>query len=139
MIFHIGNYGWARVDIGENGSIFTGSASYLNDTPVDFLEAFKDCVDNYSTPTIKCDEEGSEFIIVVDDYRTYIISERDDTRLFTWEIHRKDFIKQVLIDIESQLENAVHFMYDDEDEKELEERKNKIITLISDIRKGLNI
>ena len=47
--------------------------------------------------------------------------------------------KQVLIDIESQLENAVHFMYDDEDEKELEERKNKIITLISDIRKGLNI
>ena len=90
MIFHIGNYGWARVEIGEDGSIFTGSASYLNDTPIDFLEEFKRCVNNYSTPTIKCDEEGSEFIIVVDDYRTYIISERDETRFFIWEIDIKD-------------------------------------------------
>ena len=139
MIFHIGNYGWARVEIGENGSIFTGSASYLNDTPVDFLEAFKGCVDNYSTPTIKCDEEGSEFIIVVDDYRTYIISERDETRFFIWEIDRKDFIKQVLIDIESQIDNAVHFMYCDEDEAELEKRRNEIIESIEYIRKGMKI
>ena len=68
MIFHIGQHGWARVEIGENGSIFTGSASYLNDTPIDFLDAFKHYLTNGIIPTIKCDEEGSEFIIIVDDY-----------------------------------------------------------------------
>ena len=139
MIFHIGNYGWARVEIGENGSIFTGSVSYLNDTPMDFLEEFKRCIDDYVTPSIKCDEEGSEFIIVVDDYRTYIISERDETRLFTWEINRKDFINQILLDIESQMYNAVHFMYNDKNVDELEERKNKMKILIEEIRKGLKI
>jgi hypothetical protein len=139
MILHIGNYGWARVEIGEDGDIFTGSASYLNDTPVDFLEEFKRCVDSYSTPTIKCDEEGSEFIIVVDDYRTYIISERDETRFFTWEIDRKKFVEQVLLDIESQIDNATHFMYCDEDEDELRKRKNEIIELIDYIRKGMKI
>ena len=139
MIFHIGNYGWARVEIGEDGSIFSGSASYLNDTPIDFLEEFKRCVDNYSTPTIKCDEEGSEFIIVVDEYRTYIISERDETRFFIWEIDRKEFVKQVLLDIESQLDNATHFMYCDESEEELEKRRNEIVESIEYIRKGMKI
>ena len=139
MIFHIGNYGWARVEIGDDGSIFTGSASYLNDTPVDFLEEFKRCVDNYSTPTIKCDEEGSEFIIVVDEYRTYVISERDETRFFIWEIDRKEFVKQVLLDIESQLDNATHFMYCDESEEKLEKRRNEIIESIEYIRKGMKI
>ena len=139
MIFHIGNYGWARVEIGDDGSIFSGSASYLNDTPIDFLEEFKRCVDNYSTPTIKCDEEGSEFIIVVDEYRTYIISERDETRFFIWEIDRKEFVKQVLLDIESQLDNATHFMYCDESEEELEKRRNEIIESIEYIRKGMKI
>ena len=139
MIFHIGNYGWARVEIGEDGSIFSGSASYLNDTPIDFLEEFKRCVDNYSTPTIKCDEEGSEFIIVVDEYRTYVISERDETRFFIWEIDRKEFVKQVLLDIESQLDNATHFMYCDESEEELEKRRNEIVESIEYFRKGMKI
>ena len=139
MIFHIGNYGWARVEIGDDGSIFSGSASYLNDTPIDFLEEFKRCVDNYSTPTIKCDEEGSEFIIVVDEYRTYVISERDETRFFIWEIDRKEFVKQVLLDIESQLDNATHFMYCDESEEELEQRKSEIVESIEYIRKGMKI
>ena len=139
MIFHIGNYGWARVEIGDDGSIFAGSASYLNDTPIDFLEEFKRCVDNYSTPTIKCDEEGSEFIIVVDEYRTYVISERDETRFFIWEIDRKEFVKQVLLDIESQLDNATHVMYCDESEEELEKRRNEIVESIEYIRKGMKI
>ena len=139
MIFHIGNYGWARVEIGEDGSIFSGSASYLNDTPIDFLEEFKRCVNNYSTPTIKCDEEGSEFIIVVDEYRTYVISERDETRFFIWEIDRKEFVRQILLDIESQLDNATHFMYCDESEEELEKRRNEIVESIEYIRKGMKI
>ena len=103
------------------------------------MAEFKRCVDSYSTPTIKCDEEGSEFIIVVDDYRTYIISERDETRFFTWEIDRKKFVKQVLLDIESQIDNATHFMYCDEDEDELRKRKSEIIELIDYIRNGMKI
>ena len=97
MIFHIGNYGWARVEIGDDGSIFSGSASYLNDTPIDFLEEFKRCVDNYSTPTIKCDEEGSEFIIVVDEYRTYIISERDETRFLFGKLIEKNLLNRFFL------------------------------------------
>lgn len=134
MILEIEKYGWAKIYIGENGSIFIGDASYLSDVPLDFLEAFKLYVDNGKIPVIKCDEEGSEFIIVVDDITTYIISEREKTECFSWEISCENFIRQIITDIELQLDGVADFMCE-EDGKE--ERKEKIISLVSYIKEKL--
>lgn len=132
MILEVKKYGWANINIGNDGSIFKGRVSYLRDTPLEMLETFKLYVDSNIVPTIKCDEEGSEFLIVVDKYTTHIISERDSFQYYNWDISCKDFICQVIKDIEMQIENVVMFMDD-----EIEDRKNKIEKLILYIKEHL--
>ena len=132
MILKIDEYGWANIYIGDNGSIFTGRASYLRDTPLEMLNAFKLYVDNETIPVIKCDEEGSEFLIIVDEYATYIISNRKNVECCSWNISCKDFILQVLKDIKSQMRNAIFFMCDDEEEKEREEKIKHLISYIEE-------
>lgn len=134
MILEIGEYGWAKIYIGDNGSIFTGKASYLRDTPMEILEAFKLYIDKNIIPTIKCDEEGSEFIIVVDEYTTHIISERNIIQHFSWDISCKDFILQTIDDIEHQLDNAISFMCDEDDEN----KQETMLFLIQYIKENLN-
>lgn len=134
MILLLKKYGWAEIHIGDNGSIFKGQVSYLRDTPMELLENFKLYVDSGIIPAIKCDEEGSEFLIVIDEYNTHIISERKDFEYCNWEISCNDFVLQVVEDIENQLDDAVAFMCDDENYKE---RRQIMLSLIHYIKEKL--
>jgi hypothetical protein len=97
------------------------------------LEAFKLYIDKKIIPTIKCDEEGSEFLIIIDEYITHIISERDRIQYFNWDISCKDFILQIVQDIEQQLDDAVSFMCDENNK----EKKEILLSLIKYIKENL--
>jgi hypothetical protein len=105
-----------------------------------FLSAFKTYIDAEATPVILCDEEGSEFTIVVEEYYTHIIVKREDVSLITVEIDRKDFIDAVLKDIENELEwFSVEFSSESEDANEILQRKIDMLTIIQYIRKGIEV
>ena len=105
-ILTIGKYGWADVKIGE----FHGKASYLQETPFDFLRAFANYTETNIIPTIDCDEEGSRFIVVVDEMEVYIIAEREDAQLYHFPVCRKKFMHDVVKDIEDQIDAAAEFV-----------------------------
>ena len=75
---------------------FRGSAGYLNDVPFDFLYAFRQWIDNKTVPVIFCDEEGSEFRIIVEEFSTYIIHEREEAKLEVVDTTRKSFIETII-------------------------------------------
>ena len=95
--------GWCGVAIDD----FRGNASYLTDVPLDFLYAFKQWIDNKTIPVIFCDEEGSEFRIIVEEFNTYIIHERGTAELKVVDITRKSFVETILKDI---TEKTVFFL-----------------------------
>ena len=108
--------GWCQIHIGE----FHGNASYLTDVPMQFLDSFELFSNNYATPVLSFDEEGSDFIIIVDEYTTYVISERATTKLYKTEVDRRDFIESIIKDIEDNFEEFVRWYISDPD-TELEE------------------
>ena len=117
-------YGWTNVTIGE----FQGRASYLTDVPMDclisFINSFK-----YGIPaSVFFDEEGSTFTLVTESYNnTYIISEREDTELININKRFLDLAKELIKDIEDNLEDWVFWEdYYDDSEDTLNKRRKLI-------------
>ena len=129
--------GWCDVVFKDDKSEFRGSASYLEDVPFDFLFAFSDYIDTKRMPIIECDEEGSEFIIISTEYDTYVISERDETRTYKFDMRRKEFMKVVVEDIKEQIDMAVDFVYSDYTEDERMRRKKEMLKIINKIERYL--
>ena len=135
-ILNKGNSGWCSVKIDE----FSGSASYVTDVPMDFLNAFKIFIDTGAIPVVFCDEEGSEFRIIVEEFYTYIISEREDAKLIVVEMDRREFVDTILSDIEGELDwFAVEFADDITDENDVLQRKINILTTIQYIRNNFEV
>lgn len=127
--------GWCKVHIGD----FTGNASYLTDVAFDFLYTFKQWIDNKCIPVIFCDEEGSEFRIIIEEMNIYIIHEKLFAKLYTIECNRVDFVLQVLKDIENNLDFfAKEFCdYEELDADELLQRKIDILNDIKYIKENI--
>lgn len=108
-------YGWSDVFIGD----FKGRCSYLTDVPVDILNAFINAI-KYDLPaSVFFEEEGSEFTLVSSRYNTYIISDREETKLYQSEISIFELAKEVISDIETNLDEWIDWMnYQDYDSKE---------------------
>ena len=108
-------YGWSDVSLGN----FKGRCSYLTDVPVDILNAFINAI-KYDLPaSVFFEEEGSEFILVSSLYNTYIISDRKETKLYQSEISIFELAKEVISDIETNLDEWIDWMnYQDYDSKE---------------------
>lgn len=72
-------HGWCNFDIGS----FHGTPSYLTDVPSDLLEAFAKYYKEGST-VCSFDEEGTEFLFVIDSYTCgiFVIAMRTDTQLY---------------------------------------------------------
>ena len=134
FLFHSG-HGWCNLNIGG----FTGRASYLTDVPFDFLDAFENYINYSSVPVIFCDEEGSEFRLVIEKLCIYIIIEREEEpKIMIIDIKRKDFITGILSDIEEQLDGLVNdFSYEDLDETTILQRKIDALTKIKYIKEHM--
>lgn len=122
-------YGWCNFDL-EN---FHGTPSYITDIPFDLL----DCVIQYiKTGCGSCwfDEEGTSFTLVLTPYDVYIISEKDNSYLYKFNINIENLIKEIINDIEKNIDNWDSFYYSN---KEL--YKTLIESKIKFIKKEMNI
>ena len=113
-------YGWCDFKLGN----FTGTPSYLTNVPMDLLDA---CIDYYTRRygVAHFDEEGSEFILLLEGYTPYIIEEKDDVKVHAfYDLNIKDLAKEVITDIISNLDGwCDNFVrYGDPKDQELSEQ-----------------
>ena len=124
--------GWCNFELGE----FKGSPSYLTDVPLDILEM---CIDyKKKNASICCfDEEGSDFVLIFANGEVFIIAAREDSMLYKFpETTPEALIKEIVLDIERDLElwNAEFTM--EEEHNEIKKHKLKIIQKVEEL-KGL--
>ena len=111
---------------------FKGSPSYLTDVPVDLLTAF---IDYHAKGCGMCwfDEEGTEFTLVITPYSLFIIEEKDNPVLHDFsEMKIENLEKELIEDIEKDLNGWSEFITDDDREKILQHRneiRQKIVML----------
>lgn len=114
-------HGWCDFILGD----FYGSPSYLTDVPNDLLDAFISYHANgYGIAWF--DEEGTEFTLVITPYSIFIIEEKDKPILYDFsEVNVEDLEKELIEDIEKNLEGWSEFSTDD-DEEEITEHLSEI-------------
>ena len=125
-------YGWTDITLGD----FAGRGSYLTDIPVDLLNAFINALRDFIPASVFFDEEGSEFTLVSHFNGTYIIVEREEKpELISVDIRFVELIKEVINDIESDIEGWADWMcYYDLTEEELTQRENLLKSKIEELK-----
>lgn len=122
MIRNNGN-GWGTFKLGD----FIGCLSYIEDVPVDLLQAFIDWHDKGSG-CAWIDEEGTEFTLVLTPYSMYVIVERDGVELIDLsELKVEEIEKELIDDIESDLTGWAKFL-PSKDEEEIKLHRERIRT-----------
>lgn len=115
-------HGWCNFKLRT----FEGTPGYLTDVPVDLLEAFID-LHTKGTGIAWFNEEGTEFTLVLTPYSLFIIEEKDKPVLHDFsEMNIDNLEKELVNDIESNLDEWANFTTDDIDD-EISEHKAEII------------
>lgn len=131
--------GWTKVTIGD----FEGRASYMTDVPMDCLIAFINALEYNIPASILFNEEGSEFTLVTSVDGTYIISEREEPKLFVINKGFLKLVRELINDIEDNLEDWVLWDYDyefhNDSEGILNERRNIIKKRVKRLKELLKI
>ena len=127
--------GWCDFDLGE----FHGTPSYITDVPMDLLNAcYQYIIGNSEFITIRFDEEGNSFILVADYYDCYIIEQKDEAKFYWTNINIKSMIKEIIDDIEKDIDNWAKFGSDD-DPKEIKYNKTRMLELIEKIKERIDM
>lgn len=131
-------HGWCDFMLSdEKDNLFVGTPSYLTNVPVDLLQAFLD----YKTKGLGIawfDEEGAEFTLVLNPYSMYIIAENEHTELIDFsKVKIDDLIKELIQDIESDLDKWSMFDCDYNDEEKIKVNKEHIKNLIYQLKEKL--
>ena len=126
-------HGWCNFKLRT----FEGTPSYLTDVPVDLLDAFLDY--HYKGMGMAWfDEEGTEFTLVITPYSLFVIEEKDKPILHDFsEMKIENLEKELISDIESDLEGWAEFTTDEDDEEKLQ-HKNEIRQRIAKLKRYLN-
>ena len=126
-------HGWCNFKLGT----FKGTPSYLTDVPVDLLDAFLD----YHCKGVGVawfDEEGTEFTLVITPSSLYIIEEKEKLILHDFsEMKIEKLEKELISDIENDLEGWVEFTTDEDYEEKLQ-YNNEIRQRIAKLKKYLS-
>lgn len=119
-------HGWCNFELGD----FKGTPSYLTNVPIDLMDAF---IDYYTRGygAAFFDEEGSEFTLLLTWYSVYIIEEKDDAKVHVFYLNASDLAKEVITDIETNLDGWCNdFMYYSFSKEDLNERLEKLKNMI---------
>ena len=124
--------GWSKLKIGD----FTGIPSYITDVPVDLLTVF---IDYYkkNTSAMLFDEEGSEFTIVLSNEFIYVIYFTQNCEAIFYEfpeIFINDLAKELIEDIENNLDSWSRFSASINSEEEISQERELLINLISELK-----
>ena len=124
--------GWSKIKIGD----FTGIPSYITDVPVDLLTVFIDYYIN-NTSAMLFDEEGSEFTIVLSNEFIYVIYFTQNCEAIFYEfpeIFINDLAKELIEDIENNLDSWSRFSASINSEEEISQEREVLINLISELK-----
>ena len=124
--------GWSKIKIGD----FTGIPSYITDVPVDLLTVFIDYYIN-NTSAMLFDEEGSEFTIVLSNEFIYVIYFTQNCEAIFYEfpeIFINDLAKELIEDIENNLDSWSRFSVSINSEEEISQERELLINLISELK-----
>lgn len=125
-------YGWCTFSIGEDKEhSFTDRASYLTNVPMDLLDAFI----AYRTKGFGCvvfDAEGYEYTLVLTAYNQSIYIIDGDNHLIDFSgLNAEDLARELIKDLESDLENWISFAaFDKDEEEENRSNINRLIPLL---------
>lgn len=125
--------GWCDFDLDD----FHGGPSYLTDVPADLLRAFialfsKGCGVCY------CDEEGTEFTLVMTLYYFYIIEEKEKAVLHVYrDLILRELTKELISDIEKDIDGWAQFI-PATDGREIDKHKTEIIALLNELKSIVN-
>lgn len=127
--------GWCDVKIGD----FDGVASYLEDVPLNCLDAFIQYFDrsnSINSVSIFFDEEGTEFYAVFDYYNTYIIIERNEEPELKYidNIGIKQLANELIKDLERDFDAWVNWTYLDDDDYDKNQRIYELRTKIDTLK-----
>lgn len=124
-------HGWCDFKIEDNnGNVFFGTPSYITNVPVDLLDMF---VQYYKKGEGLAwfDEKGEgEFSLVLTPYTTYILEERDAEILHKISVPVRELAKELIEDIESDLDRWAKFCCEFDDVDSIEENKEIMLAYI---------
>lgn len=133
-------HGWCDFKMeDDNNNVFFGTPSYVTNVPVDLLQAFLD----YKTKgqgMAWFDEEGTEFTLVLNPYSMFIIEENEyyegcKSNLYDFsELSINNLIKELIQDIENDLDRWSMFYYDCDDAEEVRVNREHIRNLICQLK-----
>ena len=107
-------YGWSHIKICD----FEGPASYLTDVANDCLVSM---IHHFQTGfdfVVNFDAEGWTFKVISDNYSTYIIEDKDESILHTYEINSLSLAKEIILDIEKYFKEWIKWDYIAEEDDE---------------------
>lgn len=138
-LFNVGLCGWGNLNCDNNNFPF----SYLTDVPLEMLEEIDGYLNEKMSMSVLFDGEGFFNTLVVNQYRVYVISEKNTEELIKLNISPENFIKQVVSDVKNQLINIYQWNESEEEAKEYGEidefnkRKEEIDRLINKIEERI--
>ena len=127
-MFTIPKHGWVNLQIND----LSKRASYLTDIPNDCLDAFIYALQNNAPTVVFFDAEGWDFHLVTSYYQSYIIVDKDDTKLYVIEKNILELARELYEDINNNLNDWLNWdMKEDETKEERRENKERLLTKLS--------
>lgn len=133
-MFSVPKHGWVDITLGD----WSDRASYLTNPHIDMLDAFITLYRSYNPGAVYCDAEGWEYIIVISFNDIFVIEQKDDNILHTFDFRTRDLCEQVIGDIEGHLYDWSLWSYLVEDEEERVKEEIKIKEKIAELRSVLS-
>lgn len=126
-------YGWSTLTIRD----FTADVSDLEDIPFRWLKTALFGMKNYVPVTWHINEEGSDCHIVIFDFMVYIIADRDDITLCSYEIKSCEMIQELVDDMETYFEEWTMWDPYRPFEDNYSRRRVELRTLIEEVKDAL--
>lgn len=113
-------FGWVTIKIDE----FEERASYLTCVSLDCIDAMIHALSESVDFVVNFDAEGYTYKVISDDYRTFVIMEKDEPQLFTFDKDKDELAKEILSDIKNNIEDWRDWEYSKDEEPEEYEKYN---------------
>lgn len=129
--------GWTIVELrDENGRVWAGPASYLTSVHHDCLDAF---IRFYQTGKPQCihfDAEGWDFMVIIEDFYTYLIISQEKDVLRTFEKRADDLCDELISDIEKNMYAWSRFDFSIENARDRKVEKRRIEQKIARLKRA---
>lgn len=126
--------GWSKITV----KYWSDRLSYLDDAAYMLLEAVLNCLRTRCPQCCKFDAEGYEYILVLDQHSSHVITMDDTDSLTVLDVTLKEFAKELIFDVRRDLDDWVTFVdYGHMTEDQKNERRKDLTTLCDLIQERL--